>query len=56
MTDTTGLLERSDTELRPFTIEIPQSELDDLRDRLARTRWPSELPGVGWVAGYRSTT
>jgi epoxide hydrolase len=51
MTDTTGFLDRSDTELRPFTIEIPQSELDDLRDRLARTRWPSELPGVGWSRG-----
>jgi epoxide hydrolase len=22
--------------------------LDDLHDRLARTRWPDELPGVGW--------
>jgi epoxide hydrolase len=56
MTDTTGVLDRSNTELRPFTIEIPQAELDDLRDRLARTRWPSELPGVGWSRGYRSPT
>jgi pimeloyl-ACP methyl ester carboxylesterase len=51
MTETTGFLDRSGTELRPFTIEIPQSELDDLRDRLARTRWPSELPAVGWSRG-----
>jgi epoxide hydrolase len=51
MTDTTGVVDRSNTELRPFTIEIPQAELDDLRDRLARTRWPSELPGVGWSRG-----
>src|SRR5581483_6398291 len=29
----------------------PQAELDDLRDRLARTRWPDELPGVGWEYG-----
>ena len=39
------------TDIQPFTIEIPQTELDDLRDRLARTRWPSELPGVGWSRG-----
>jgi epoxide hydrolase len=25
--------------------------LDDLRDRLARTRWPSELPSIGWSRG-----
>ena len=39
------------TEIEPFSIEIPQTELDDLRARLARTRWPSELPGVGWSRG-----
>ena len=41
----------NDNEVRPFRIEIPQSELDDLRDRLARTRWPGEMPGVGWSRG-----
>jgi epoxide hydrolase len=39
------------TEIRPFRIEIPQAALDDLNDRLARTRWPDELPGVGWSRG-----
>jgi pimeloyl-ACP methyl ester carboxylesterase len=39
------------TTIQPFRIAIPQSDLDDLRDRLARTRWPSELPGVGWSRG-----
>src|SRR5215469_8022421 len=34
-----------------FRIEIPQADLDDLRDRLARTRWPDQLPGVGWDYG-----
>lgn len=43
--------DRSDAEIRPFRIAIPQAELDDLRDRLARTRWPDELPGVGWNYG-----
>jgi epoxide hydrolase len=43
--------DRSDPEIRPFRIDIPQADLDDLRDRLARTRWPDELPGVGWTRG-----
>jgi epoxide hydrolase len=38
-------------EIRPFRIDIPQAELDDLRDRLARTRWPDELPSGGWSRG-----
>jgi pimeloyl-ACP methyl ester carboxylesterase len=39
------------TEIRPFSLEIPQAELDDLDDRLGRTRWPDQLPGVGWSYG-----
>jgi pimeloyl-ACP methyl ester carboxylesterase len=39
------------TDIRPFRIDVPQADLDDLRDRLARTRWPSELSGVGWSRG-----
>src|ERR1700694_4795983 len=35
----------ADRIIRPFRIDIPQADLDDLRDRLARTRWPDELPG-----------
>jgi Epoxide hydrolase N terminus len=44
----------ADESVRPFHIEIPQADLDDLADRLARTRWPEELPGVGWARGVRS--
>ena len=33
-----------DAEIRPFRIDIPQADLDDLADRLARTRWTNELP------------
>jgi len=40
-----------DDGLRPFLIDIPQADLDDLRDRLARTRWPDELPGRAWSRG-----
>ncbi len=36
---------------KPFTIEVPAEVLDDLRSRLARTRWPPPLPYPGWVAG-----
>jgi len=39
------------TAIRPFRVEIPQADLDDLRDRLARTRWPHEIAGVGWERG-----
>jgi pimeloyl-ACP methyl ester carboxylesterase len=34
-----------------FRIDIPQSDLDDLRERLARTRWSPEIPGQGWRRG-----
>jgi pimeloyl-ACP methyl ester carboxylesterase len=33
-------------EIRPFRIEVPLADLDDLRYRLARTRWPDELRRV----------
>jgi hypothetical protein len=48
-----SLLDKDNTtaEIRPFRIEIPQVELDDLQERLARTRWFDELPGVGWSCG-----
>jgi hypothetical protein len=32
--------ERFDAE--PFRVAVPQAELEDLRQRLARTRWPIE--------------
>ena len=41
----------SDTAIRPFRIDIAQADLDDLGQRLQRTRWPDELPGVGWTRG-----
>jgi epoxide hydrolase len=39
------------TEIGEFRIAIPQEALDDLHDRLNRTRWPSEIPGLGWERG-----
>ncbi|WP_405953921.1 epoxide hydrolase family protein [Streptomyces phaeochromogenes] len=40
-----------DDTIRPFVLGIPQSDLDDLNARLDLTRWPDELPGVGWEYG-----
>jgi len=37
----------SDQTIRPTSIDIPQADLDDLQERLERTRWPDELPGEG---------
>jgi epoxide hydrolase len=40
--------------LVPFRIAIPQAAVDDLNERLARTRWPDESPGEGWSRGVPS--
>lgn len=37
--------------MRPFRIEIPDADLDDLRRRIAATRWPHEIPRQGWQRG-----
>ncbi|MFD1931617.1 epoxide hydrolase family protein [Nonomuraea mangrovi] len=37
--------------IHPFRIEIPQADVDDLRERLRRTRWSGEIPGQGWSRG-----
>jgi epoxide hydrolase len=40
-----------DEGVHPFRFDVPQGELDDLYERLDRTRWPDELPDVGWAYG-----
>ena len=37
--------------IEPFRIAVSDSELSDLRARLQRTRWPSDVPGAGWRYG-----
>lgn len=37
--------------IEQFRIAVPQEDLDDLRDRLERTRWPAESPATGWQRG-----
>ncbi len=39
----------------PFTIHVAEDVLIDLRQRLARTRWPDELPDAGWDYGTNLT-
>lgn len=35
----------------PFTLRVPDAALADLRERLARTRWPDQAPGEPWAYG-----
>jgi hypothetical protein len=37
--------------METFTIHVPDEVLDDLRSRLLRTRWPDQIPGIGWEQG-----
>jgi hypothetical protein len=49
MTPASGQAERPRVER--FTVEVPAAVLDDLDERLARTRWPDQLPGTAWNYG-----
>jgi pimeloyl-ACP methyl ester carboxylesterase len=35
----------------PFEVHVPQREVDDLRDRLARTRWADDFGNDDWTFG-----
>ncbi len=41
----------SDAAIEDFRIEIDEAVLTDLKERLARTRWPDQIPGTGWDYG-----
>ena len=43
--------EQTSDDIRPFRVEVPEAVLEDLRERLARTRWPDQIPGSGWDYG-----
>src|SRR5215469_10515304 len=36
---------------QPFRVDVPDADLTDLRQRLARTRWPDALADAGWDYG-----
>jgi pimeloyl-ACP methyl ester carboxylesterase len=38
-------------EIMPFRLAVPEHELDDLWDRLRRTRWPDPAPVGDWSQG-----
>jgi len=35
----------------PFRLQVPDAAIVDLRERLARTRWPDQAPGEPWAYG-----
>ncbi len=41
----------TNTDIRPFRIDVTQAELDDLTGRLDRTRLPQPAPGDTWEHG-----
>jgi pimeloyl-ACP methyl ester carboxylesterase len=45
------LADFDDSAIHPFRIEVPQADIDDLRYRLRRTRWPRETTATGWTRG-----
>ncbi|QLG50266.1 epoxide hydrolase family protein [Natrinema halophilum] len=37
--------------IQPFEVSVDRAEIEDLRTRLERTRWPDQLPDSGWEYG-----
>ena len=37
--------------IEPYAIAVPDAVIDDLRDRIRRTRWPDPAPGEPWSQG-----
>lgn len=48
------MAEPTRAEIRPFTVAIPDADIEDLRMRLARTRWPDQETVPDWSQGVRS--
>jgi epoxide hydrolase len=51
VTSMSGQARPADEAIVPFTISVPDSVLRDLKERLARTRFPDQLQNVGWDYG-----
>jgi len=43
--------DQSGSKIQPFRIAVDDAVLDDLKSRLARTRWPDQIDGTGWRYG-----
>lgn len=37
--------------ITPFTIQVEEQVIADLRARIHQTRWPDQIPGIGWEQG-----
>lgn len=42
---------KTSSDIRPFIVDVPQADLDDLDSRLERTRYPAAAPGDDWTYG-----
>ena len=42
--------------IRPFRIDVPETEFDDLRRRVAATRWPEKETVADQSQGVQSAT
>jgi len=53
LTAAAGVRPRAADDVRsvPFTIRVADADLADLKARLARARFPDEIPGTGWTYG-----
>ncbi len=46
----------SATEIRPFSVEVPEEDLVDLRKRIAATRWPEKETVADATQGVQLAT
>lgn len=37
--------------MEPFRVHVADEVLDNLQARLRHTRWPDQVPGIGWKQG-----
>jgi hypothetical protein len=44
------------TAVRPFSVEIPESDLEELRSRIVAMRWPEREPVADASQGVQSAT
>jgi pimeloyl-ACP methyl ester carboxylesterase len=52
----TSTVPESATEIRPFSVEVPEEELADLRRRIAATRWPEQETVADATQGVQLAT
>jgi len=52
----TNMMDAPDTAIRPFSVAIPEADVDDLRARLRNTRWPERETVDDYTQGVRLGT